>query len=141
MAELFLKIGGSLIAFMGAVHAVVTIRDVVRPTQFTPMDDAVRESMKSTGLRLAKGRTSMWDAWLGFNISHGIGACIFGVIVVVLGNYLILIEPPKMLLLAPVLIGCSYFYLAIRFWFYQPAIGISFATACFIAVWWLYQPT
>lgn len=141
MVELFLKVGGSIIAIMGASHAVVTMIDVFRPTQFTPIDDSVRDSMKSTGLRFARGRTSMWDAWLGFNISHGLGAFIFGVIVVVFGNYLNLIEPSKMLLLAPVIIGFVYFYLAVRFWFYLPAIGISLAMVCFIAAWWLYQPT
>ena len=114
--------------------------DVFRPTQFTPIDDSVRDSMKSTGVRFARGRTSMWDAWLGFNISHGLGALIFGIAVVVLGNYPILIETSKMLLLLPVIAGLAYFYLAVRFWFYLPAIGISLATACFIGAWWLYQP-
>jgi hypothetical protein len=140
MVELFLQVDGSIIALMGAGHAVVTMIDVFRPTQFAPIDDSVRDSMKSTGLRFARGRTSMWNAWLGFNISHGLGVLIFGVIVIVLGNYLILIEPPKMLLLAPVIIGFVYFYLAVRFWFYLPAIGVSLATVCFIAAWWLYQP-
>jgi len=141
MVEFFLKVGGSIIAFMGAGHAILTVIDVFRPTQFTPLDDSVRDSMESTGVRFARGRTSMWDAWLGFNISHGLGALIFGVIVVFLGDYLILIEPPKMLLLAPVIIGFIYFYLAVRFWFYLPVIGISLATICFIVAWWLYKPT
>jgi hypothetical protein len=140
MVELFLQVGGSIIALMGAGHAVVTMIDVFRPTQFTPIDDSVQDSMKSTGLRFARGRTSMWNAWLGFNISHGLGVPIFGVTVVVLSNYLILIEPPKMLLLAPVIIGFVYFYLAVRFWFFLPAIGISLATVYYIAAWWLYQP-
>ena len=138
MVEFLLKVGGSIVALMGTGHAVIAMIDVFRPTQFTPIDDSVRDSMKSTGLRFARGRTSMWDAWLGFNISHGLGALIFGVVVVALGKYLTLIEPSKILLLAPVIFGFIYFYLSVRFWFYLPTIGISLATACFIAAWWLY---
>jgi len=141
MVELLLKVGGSIIALMGFGHAVITMIDVFRPTQFTPIDDSVRDSMKSTGVRFARGRTSMWDAWLGFNISHGLGALIFGVAVVVLSNYPILIETSKMLLLLPVIAGLAYFYLAVQFWFYLPAIGISLATACFIGAWWMHQST
>jgi len=138
MVEHFLKVGGLIIAIMGAGHAVVTMIDVFRPTQFTPVDESVRDSMKSSRLRFARGRTSMWDAWLGFNISHGLGAFIFGVIVVIFGNYLTQIGPTKMVLFAPVIIGLIYFVLSVRFSFYLPAIGIGMATTCFISAWWLY---
>ena len=141
MVEHLLVIGGSIVALMGAGHAVVTVIDVARPTQFTPIDDSVRESMKSTGLRFARGRTNMWDAWLGFNISHGLGVFIFGAVVIVLGsNCLAPIELSKTVLLAPVVIGLIYFCLAVRFWFYLPAIGIAIATSCFMLAWLLHHP-
>ncbi|UCD84609.1 MAG: hypothetical protein JSU92_00015 [Deltaproteobacteria bacterium] len=141
MVEIFLIIGGSIIGLMGAVHAVITMIDVFRPTQFTPIDESLRDSMKSTGVCFSRNRLNMWDAWLGFNISHGLGVFTFGVTVIIFGNYLAQIELSKMLLFAPVIIGLIYFCISVRFWFYLPTIGITIATACFICAWWLYQPT
>lgn len=120
---------------MGGGHALLSVVDVFRPTQFAPTDDSVRLAMKSTGVRLTKGRANMWDAWLGFNISHGFGVFLFGAAVAWLGLNLDSVEVARSVLLIPVVIGLVYFVLSVRFWFYAPAVGSAVATACFVAAW------
>jgi hypothetical protein len=130
--------GGSIFAFMGGVHALLTVIDVFRPTHFAPMDDSVRLAMKSTGVRFTRGRAKMWDAWLGFNISHGVGLFLFGAAAAWFGLNIERVEVASSVLAIPVVIGLIYFVLSVRFWFYAPAAGSAVATACFVAAWWGY---
>jgi hypothetical protein len=102
------------------------------------MDQALIHQMASTSVRLSRGRTNMWDAWLGFNLSHGLGAVIFGLVCVGGGVFARNLALPKMTLLLPVLVGAIYLLLAIRFWFLVPAIGIAIATGFLFIGWLLY---
>ena len=138
MASQFLIIGGSIFAFMGGWHALLSVVDVFRPTQFAPLDDSVRLAMKATGVRFSRGRANMWDAWLGFNISHGLGMLLFGAAAVWLGLNIDHVEVARSGLAIPIVIGLIYFLLSVRFWFYAPAVGSAVATACFVVAWWSY---
>jgi hypothetical protein len=138
MGSQLLIIGGSIFAFMGGVHGLLSVVDVFRPTQFAPIDDLARLAMKSTGVRFSGGRANMWEAWLGFNISHGLGMLLFGAAGVWLGLNLEHVEVERAVLAIPVGIGLIYFLLSVRFWFYAPAVGSAVATACFVAAWWRY---
>jgi hypothetical protein len=40
--------------------------------------------MQRTTIRLTRGRTSVWDGWLGFNITHGLGLIVLGMAVLLL---------------------------------------------------------
>jgi len=137
VSQLFI-IGGSIFAFMGGLHALLSVVDVFRPTQFAPLDDSVRLAMKSTGVRFSRGRTNMWDAWLGFNISHGLSMLLFGAAAAWLGLNIAHVEIARSVLAIPAVIGLIYFLLSVRFWFYAPAVGSAAATACFVAAWWSY---
>jgi hypothetical protein len=134
----FLVLGGSIFALLGAVHAIYSLMDVRNPRRFAPEDRTVADAMKSTGVRLSRGRGNMWDAWLGFNISHGLGTLFFGAVCIAAGVYLEALSLPKPVLLIPALVGLMYFALAIRFWFRVPAVGIGAATAFFFAGWLMY---
>jgi hypothetical protein len=134
----FLVLGGSIFALLGAVHAIYSLMDVRSPRRFAPEDRTVVDAMKSTGVRLSRGRTNMWDAWLGFNLSHGLGAVFFGTVCISAGVYLEALSLPKPVLLVPALVGLMYFALAIRFWFKVPAVGIGAATVFFFAGWLMY---
>ena len=138
MVSQLLIIGGSIFAFMGGWHALLTVIDVLRPTRFAPMDDSVRLAMKSTGVRFSRGRANMWDAWLGFNISHGLGMFLFGAAAAWLGLNIEHVDVARSVLAIPVVIGLIYFLLSVRFWFYAPAVGSAVATACFMAAWLSY---
>jgi hypothetical protein len=130
--------GGSLFVILGLVHAVYTLADISRPRRLVPDDPAVMAAMSSSGLRLARGRTTMWRAWVGFNFSHSLGIAIFGVACIVVGLSLQSLALPKAALLVPVAIGVVYFLLAIRYWFRAPVIGVAAGTLCFVIGWLLY---
>jgi hypothetical protein len=134
----FLALGGAIFVFLGTIHAIYSLVDVRSPRHFAPVDLKVVDAMKSTGVRLARGRTNMWDAWLGFSISHSLGAVFFGVVCVAAGFHLEALDLPKPVLLIPTVVGAMYFALAVRFWFREPAMGIGVATALLFAAWLTY---
>jgi len=131
-----LIIGGLIFVVMGVVHGLLAVIDVFRPTQFAPMDDSVRHAMRSTTVRFLRARANMWDAWLGFNISHGLGMFTFGSAAVWLGLNVEHFPVSSGALAIPVIIALTYFLLSIRFWFYAPAVASAIATALFAAAWW-----
>jgi hypothetical protein len=77
----------------------------------------------------------MWRAWLGFNLSHSLGAVLFGAFALALGNAWVEPAPPRFLILLPLGIGLVYLGLGLRYWYRVPTAGIALATACFAAAW------
>ncbi len=138
MTNALLIIGGLIFLLLGLLHGIFTIADISRPRRLVPMNLNLIEEMAMAGVRLARGRTNMWDAWLGFNISHGLGAILFGAACAGTGIFLHSLHLPKSALLIPVAVGSIYFVLAIRFWFRIPAIGIAIGTGCFLMGWLFY---
>jgi len=138
MTSVWFIVGGSLFAILGLVHAIYTLADISRPRRLVPDDPAVIAAMSSSGLRLARGGTTMWRAWVGFNFSHSLGIAMFGVGCIVAGLYLQSLALPKAALLVPVAIGVIYVLLAIRYWFRGPAIGVAAGTLCLVIGWLLY---
>ena len=137
MSQYLLIAGGAIFSILGLLHIIYTVCDISRPRYLAPHDPAVIDYMASTGVRLARGRTNMWDAWLGFNISHGLGAVVFGLVCVGAGVFARTLDLPGAALLIPVLVGVIYLLLALRFWFRVPAVGIGIATG-FLFVGWLF---
>ncbi len=138
MSQYLLIAGGTIFSILGLLHAIYTICDIYRPRHLAPMNQAVIDQMAAAGVRLARGRTNMWDAWLGFNLSHGLGAVIFGLVCVGAGVFARGVAVPKVTLLILVLVGVIYFLLAVRFWFRVPAIGIAIGTGFLLMGWVLY---
>lgn len=138
MTSTWLIVGGSLFGILGLLHAVYTLADIFRPRRLVPDDVAVMQVMSATGLRLARGGTTMWRAWVGFNFSHSLGIVLFSFGCIAVGLSLGSLALPKAALLVPVAIGAIYFLLAVRYWFRVPAIGAAMGTVCFIVGWWVY---
>jgi hypothetical protein len=136
MISELIMIGGGIFAFMGLAHGLGTLLDVFRPTLFTPMDDSVRVGMRSTGVKFTGGRADMWNAWLGFNLSHSLGVLIFGAAAVWLGLNMDQVKVTSSMLVAPIVIGLIYLILSIRFWFFAPTIGSAVATGFFVVALW-----
>ena len=141
MAKYLLIIGGSIFLLAGLSHGIHFIRDVYQHQNraLIPMDPALIDQMASTGVRGTLGQMNMWDAWLGFNISHSLGAVMFGLVCVGAGIFLRPLALPKPALLAPVLVGVIYFWLAVRFWFVYPAIGLAIGTVLLFLGWLTYS--
>jgi hypothetical protein len=60
------------------LHAIYTLLDLRHPQRLVPVDPAVAQSMANSALRLSRGGTDMWRAWVGFNFSHSLGILIVG---------------------------------------------------------------
>ena len=127
MSHYFLTAAGVIFCLLGLLHAIYTLGDTVRPRRLAPSDPELVVRMRSSGVRLSRGRTNMWDAWLGFNLSHSLGAIVFGVVCITTTS--------RSSLPLLVLVSLIYLVLAIRFWFNVPAIGIGIATACLLVAW------
>jgi hypothetical protein len=138
VSQYLLIAAGTIFSILGLVHAIYTICDIYRPRYLAPMDRAVIEQMTSSGVRLARGRTNMWDAWLGFNLSHALGAVMFGLFCVGAGVFSRSLGVPRAALLIPELVGVIYLLLAIRFWFRTPAVAIAIGTGILFLAWVLY---
>jgi hypothetical protein len=123
----FLIAAGAIFCLFGLLHAIYTLGDIVRPRRLAPSDPDLVGRMKSSGLRLSKDRTNMWDAWLGFNLSHSLGAVVFGAVCMTASS--------KPFLACLAVVSFIYLIVAIRFWFYVPAIGIAIAVACLLGAW------
>ena len=122
----------------GGAHALYTLADAARPRHFAPVDPAVRIAMEETGMRFARryggngARLSMWNAWLGFNISHGLGVFAFALLcLLIAANDFELVRRVDAIRALTVAIPAVYFAVALRFWFYGPAIITGASTACF----------
>jgi hypothetical protein len=135
---LLLIAGGGIIALMSLLHAVYTYADIARPRYLVPSEPALREAMMRGGLRLSRDATTMWKAWVGFNFSHSLGVAMLGAACLFLGLDLQALAPPRAVLLLPPALGLLYFWLALRYWFSAPAIGVGIATLCLASAWLLY---
>lgn len=138
MAGLLLIAGGSIFAVLGLLHAAYTLADERNPRRLAPDDPQVLRSMSASKVRLSRGATTMWRAWLGFNFSHSLGALVFSAACITVGVNLAALALPKAALLLPIGVGVVYLWLAMRYWFRVPAIAIALGTLCFAGAWLLY---
>ena len=130
---ILLILGGAVFGVLGALHAIYTLLDLRKPRRLVPADPSVAQAMANTTVRMTRGRTDMWRAWIGFNLSHSLGLLLFAALAVGAGfrtNTL-----PVAIMPALTLVGCVYVVLAVRYTFRIPAIGVAIGTACFAAAW------
>jgi len=126
-AKILILVGASIFGLLGAVHLAYTFFT----DKFLPRDRAVVEAMKGTSPVLTR-QTSIWDAWIGFNASHSLGAILFAALYLLLAAmHMDILVSSKAFLLLGVAAGLAYLYLAHTYWFRIPFVGIAIATSCF----------
>jgi hypothetical protein len=76
----------------------------------------------------------MWRAWVGFNLSHGLGVVIFAAFVLVTGRSTPVFEHEAHISI-PVafVVAAVYVWLARLYWFRTPLIGCLLAAVLFLA--------
>jgi len=136
----YLFVAGSIpFVVLGLVHIVYSILDASRPTKIVPREPDLIERMKAGRLVLTR-ETTVWRAWIGFNISHGVGVLLFGLIVLcaaLFGFEANLSAMPALFYASPVVAG-TYLLLSLKYWFRIPAIGSGIGTLFHAAgVFWL----
>jgi hypothetical protein len=129
MISKILWLTGSAIFFiLGTLHLYYTFFT----KKFEPRNRAVLEEMKNTSPGLTR-QTTMWKAWIGFNASHGAGAIFIGSINSILASeYFYIIENSFLIPVLTIITSFFYLWLARKYWFSIPFIGIFIAAGCFI---------
>ena len=123
---------------LGLAHAAATPRTPAQARGLSPRDPAVRDAMAHDSVLLTR-RTTLWLAWVGFNLSHSLGAILFGAVLVLIGRSSASFEAQaRVFLPLAVLVSATYLILGVRYWFRTPIIGISLATVCFLVSWVLF---
>jgi len=121
---------GSLIfLLLGAMHLSFTFFS----DKFSPRNQQLEKGMKASSPVLTK-RTTMWDAWIGFNGSHSLGAMFFGAVnILLVWQFYVVYESSWAVLLLDLLTILFYWFLAKKYWFNVPFTGISIAGVLFLA--------
>src|SRR4030095_6042235 len=74
MVGALLGIAGLIYLLLGALHALYTVLDIRNPRRIVPDDPSVIAAMQASKIRLTRGESTMWQGWVGFNLSHSLGA-------------------------------------------------------------------
>lgn len=135
--SLFLA-GGLPYLVLGLLHALKTPLTVEGVKGLSPRDPALRKAMASESLVLTR-RTTLWLTWVGFNLSHSLGAVLLGAVVVLIGRSAASFAAQAGVFLPlAVLVSGAYLAIGVRFWFRTPIIGIACSVVCFAASWVLF---
>jgi len=127
-AKIFILIASSIFLILGTIHLVYTFFT----NKFLARDGETNEKMKSTSPILTN-ETSVWNAWIGFNASHSTGAMFIGLInIMLVCQHFEVYRSSFNILLLDICTGIFYLFLAKKYWFKIPLIGILIATSCFI---------
>ena len=76
----------------------------------------------------------MWRAWVGFNVSHSMGAILFGLVFgfLALAHGPLLFQSPFLLVVGLAMLG-GFVVLGKLYWFSAPFRGVSMSLACYVA--------
>jgi hypothetical protein len=133
MARALLALGGIVFALLGAGHAFLTIRDLFQPRTFTPPGNELQQAMKNSTVAIHPA-SNLWQAWMGFNLSHALGVIVFGVTLTSIAITSIeFFERNLAIQIGGPVIGTIYIALARAFWYRDPFIGASLGTAVLTA--------
>lgn len=137
MPRVLVILSAAIMLLLGSAHLRLTFFG----NKLTPVDANLQLQMQRIAPVISPD-TSMWKAWVGFNVSHSLGALLFGLIY----GYLAALHPTWLfeswflLGLGASLLG-AYAWLGVVYWFREPLIGISAATVCYVcgAAWGVIQ--
>lgn len=122
--------GGAIFCVLGALHAVYMLMDLRRPSRLVPRDPTLLAAMAGSRVRLAGDATDMWRAWVGFNLSHSLGALLFGAMAIAWPAVAV---GHATLAWLPAAFAALYLTIGLRFWFSAPNAGIAAALVAFVA--------
>jgi hypothetical protein len=126
--EIPMTISAVIPGLLGLGHLILTF---VGP-KLLPRDRSLRAAMEAVSPVITR-QTTIWRAWIGFNVSHSMGAMLFGLVY----GYLALAHTDllfgSVFLQALGLVTLSaYVVLAKLYWFVTPLLGTSVALGCYV---------
>jgi hypothetical protein len=121
----------AILSILGVLHLTYTVRDIVsRPRYFVPRDPAVLDAMRGTQAALAPNGHDFWSVLLGIHLTHSIGLLLFALLIV-----LTVVTPLPALKPLMIGVGLVLTFIAWKFFFHIPLIGVALATALMIVGW------
>ena len=132
----YLFLAGALpFVVLGLLHARATPLSTTDRKGLSPADPAFSEAMSRERMLLTK-RVSVWQGWVGFNLSHSLGAVAFGAFVLAVGRSAesFAAQAPVCGPLAVAVSG-AFVAIGVRYWFRTPIVGCAIAFACFALSW------
>lgn len=129
LAQILIVAGALIPLVLGTIHFVYTFAS----TKFDPRDAALGQRMREVSPVISR-ETSMWNAWVGFNGSHSLGAMLFGAVYAYLGGFHI-----EVLTTLPVVAALGGLFLAgmlalaVKYWFSIPRNGIALSFVLYVA--------
>jgi hypothetical protein len=124
-----MTLSAGILFALGVLHLVYTFWG----PKLTPRDPALRIRMSEVCPVITR-ETTMWRAWVGFNVSHGMGAILFGLIYgfLAITHSRLLFQSPFLLVVGLGMIG-GLLALGKAYWFRVPVICIGISLACYVA--------
>lgn len=131
MSQILVIVAASVFLLLGGAHGILTLKDLKNPKAFTPRDPELRKAMQQSSIGFHR-TINLWDAWMGFNLSHSLGLILFGAAYLHVGVF----EPiafarSPLLQACAVVVSAIYLILSLKFWFSKPAIGSAIGLVCF----------
>ena len=125
---ILIVIGSSIFFILGSIHLLYTFFT----DKFAPRNSAVELEMKGTSPILTR-QTTVWNAWIGFNASHSLGAIFLGIVnIILVTQYLSVLHDSLALQIVNLVTIFFYLFLAKKYWFKIPLTGIFISSLCFI---------
>lgn len=122
-ASLMVAAAAAILLLLGSLHLLYTF---VGP-RLRPRDPALQAQMQVAAPGISAGST-MWDFWVGFNVSHSLGVMLFGLVYGHLAlNFPALLFASQFLSLLGLLTLLAYAATAWRYWFRAPLAGVLVA--------------
>lgn len=133
MAITFYVAGAFPLLVLGSLHLYFTLKDLKQPKIIVPRSPDLISRMQSDKLRLTR-ETTVWRAWLGFNISHSIAVLFVGATYMYLAlRYSELLTDDIIVRWAGPMLACVFVVLSKTFWFSRPFYG-SLVAALFMTI-------
>ena len=129
IATVLMSLSAAIVLLLGTIHLYYTFVG----TKLTPRNPALRARMQDDAPVLTD-HTSMWQAWVGFNASHSMGAKLFGLVY----GYLALAAPELLfaswfLKITGLAMLAGLLLVGLRYWFRIPNTGIALSLVCYVA--------
>jgi hypothetical protein len=129
IATVLLVASAAVLFSLGTLHLIYTF---VGP-KLTPRDPALQTRMREVSPVITK-ETTMWNFWVGFNVSHSMAAMLFGLIYgfLAIANGSLLFSSPYLLIVGFLTLA-GLFVVGKVYWFRAPFVGIGISLACYVA--------
>ena len=128
LAKVLMSASAAITLLLGSLHLIYTFHG----NKLLPRDAALKAQMKNASPMISR-RTTMWQAWIGFNASHSMGAMLFGLVYGYLAiRHSALLFASAFLLTVGLAMLAGFLALGMRYWFRIPIIGIATALACYV---------